>query len=84
MGDDTWTGLYPDRFLRSYPYPSFNVWDLDTVDNGVTLNLFPEIKKNDWHLLIGHYLGVDHAGHKHGPSHPEMSRKLGEMNDVIK
>ena len=27
--------------------------------------------------------GVDHAGHKFGPDHPEMSRKLEEMNSVI-
>ena len=27
--------------------------------------------------------GVDHAGHKFGPHHPEMARKLSEMNSVI-
>lgn len=27
---------------------------------------------------------MDHCGHKHGPLHSEMSRKLTEMNDVIK
>lgn len=27
---------------------------------------------------------MDHCGHKHGPLHAEMSRKLTEMNDVIK
>ena len=27
--------------------------------------------------------GVDHAGHKFGPQHPEMGRKLREMNTVI-
>ena len=26
---------------------------------------------------------MDHAGHKFGPDHPEMSRKLDEMNSVI-
>ena len=62
-GDDTWMGLFPDRFLRAYPFPSFDVWDLDTVDNGVTKHLFEELKKpDDWDVLIGHYLGVDHAG----------------------
>ena len=43
-----------------------------------------ELKKNDWDLLIAHFLGVDHCGHKHGPLHHEMSRKLTEMNEVIK
>lgn len=83
MGDDTWDGLYPGRFKRNYPFPSFNVKDLDTVDRGVTDNLFHEMKRNDWSLLIGHYLGVDHAGHRYGPNHPEMKRKLEEMNYVI-
>ena len=31
MGDDTWMQLFPDHFDKSYPYPSFNVKDLDTV-----------------------------------------------------
>lgn len=41
------------------------------------------MRKNDWDLLIAHFLGVDHCGHKHGPLHREMSRKLTEMNEVI-
>ncbi|XP_072391039.1 GPI ethanolamine phosphate transferase 3 isoform X1 [Diabrotica undecimpunctata] len=84
MGDDTWNGLYPHRFTRNFPYPSFNVWDLDTVDNGVKENLYPELDNNDWSLLIGHFLGVDHCGHRYGPNHPEMERKLGEIDDVIR
>lgn len=83
MGDDTWIGLYPHRFERQYPFPSFNVWDLDTVDTGIKKHLQPELKKNDWDLLIAHFLGVDHCGHRYGPFHPEMSRKLDEMNTVI-
>ena len=35
MGDDTWQQLVPGAFVRSYPYPSFNVHDLHTVDDGV-------------------------------------------------
>ncbi len=43
MGDDTWTGLFPPEsgaFAKSHPYPSFDVWDLDTVDRGVDRHLF--------------------------------------------
>ncbi|CAH1163782.1 unnamed protein product [Phaedon cochleariae] len=83
MGDDTWSGLFPNRFTRNFPYPSFNVWDLDTVDNGVKVNLYPELNNTDWSLLIGHFLGVDHCGHRYGPNHPEMSRKLTEINSVL-
>ena len=46
--------------------------------------LYSELKTaGSWDVLIGHFLGVDHAGHKFGPNHPEMGRKLGEMNAVI-
>lgn len=84
MGDDTWVGLYPRRFTREFPFPSFNVWDLDTVDDGIKKHLPSEIQKKDWDLLIAHFLGVDHCGHRYGPFHPEMTRKLDEMNSVIR
>ena len=44
-GDDTWMGLFPGRFTRAFPYPSFDVWDLDTVDTGVTKHLYQELKR---------------------------------------
>lgn len=34
MGDSTWTELFPKRFKRKFAYPSFNIHDLDTIDNG--------------------------------------------------
>lgn len=42
-GDDTWMGLFPKQFSRAFPYPSFDVWDLDTVDRGVHDCLFKEL-----------------------------------------
>jgi GPI ethanolamine phosphate transferase 3 subunit O len=33
---------------RRYPYPSFNVKDLHTVDDGVLEHLLPEIARDDW------------------------------------
>lgn len=84
LGDDTWTHLFPDRFIRQYSFPSLNIMDLDTIDDGINKLISSEIKKDDWSLLIAHYLGVDHCGHKFGPNHPEMARKLNEMNGVIK
>ena len=36
MGDDTWMQMAPWAFKAgAHPFPSFNVMDLDTVDNGV-------------------------------------------------
>ena len=58
--------------------------DLHTVDNGVIAHLIPELKTTDWDVLIAHFLGVDHCGHKYGPNHPEMASKLSQMDDVLR
>ncbi|CAK9440526.1 uncharacterized protein LODBEIA_P46000 [Lodderomyces beijingensis] len=84
-GDDTWTALF-DEYIHpdmNFPYPSLNVWDLHTVDNGVIEHLYPSIKTRDWDILIGHFLGVDHVGHRYGPKHYSMKEKLNQMNSVV-
>ncbi|ODV79788.1 uncharacterized protein CANTADRAFT_21076 [Suhomyces tanzawaensis NRRL Y-17324] len=88
MGDDTWYALFNEYVNPelNFPYPSLNVWDLDTVDNGVIEHLFPLIQKENrtqWDVLIGHFLGVDHVGHRYGPRHFSMKEKLNQMNQVI-
>lgn len=98
MGDDTWMSIFPNSFDKNltYPFDSFNVEDLHSVDEGVISHLLPLLKKkegeevvgsedqNDWDVLIGHFLGVDHVGHRLGPSHPTMRAKLSQMNDVLR
>ncbi|OJJ81894.1 mannose-ethanolamine phosphotransferase GPI13 [Aspergillus glaucus CBS 516.65] len=89
LGDDTWHSLFPDYFDANLtrPFDSFNVWDLYTVDNGVTANLFPLLHPDNatkWDVVFGHYLGVDHAGHRYGPDHATMGEKLREMDQVIR
>ncbi|CAM1503017.1 Fc.00g077930.m01.CDS01 [Cosmosporella sp. VM-42] len=89
VGDDTWWSLFPGYFEPniSKAYDSFNVWDLHTVDNGVIDKIFPLLapeRKSEWDLLIGHCLGVDHAGHRYGPDHPAMKSKLQQMDDFIR
>ncbi|KAM3254948.1 hypothetical protein ACQJBY_048401 [Aegilops geniculata] len=83
MGDDTWTQLYPEHFNKSFPYPSFNVKDLDTVDNGVIDHLLPSLHENDWDVLIAHFLGVDHAGHIFGVDSTPMIQKLEQYNQIL-
>ncbi|TFK38348.1 hypothetical protein BDQ12DRAFT_109059 [Crucibulum laeve] len=87
MGDDTWMSVFPDSFEANmtFPYDSFNVEDLHTVDEGVITHLFPllEDKTKPFEFLIGHFLGVDHVGHRVGPDHPSMKAKLEQMNDVL-
>lgn len=88
MGDDTWMSVFPDSFEpnMTFPYDSFNVEDLHTVDEGVINHLFPllENPNKPFDFLIGHFLGVDHVGHRVGPDHPSMKAKLTQMNDVLK
>ncbi|KKA29723.1 hypothetical protein TD95_003817 [Thielaviopsis punctulata] len=89
LGDDTWLSLFPGHFETniSRAYDSFNVWDLHTVDNGVLEHIFPLLedgKKGEWDILIGHLLGVDHAGHRYGPDHSAMTAKLGQMDKFVR
>ena len=89
LGDDTWHSLFPGYFDANltHAYDSFNVWDLFTVDNGVTEHLIPLLSPENtgkWDILFGHYLGVDHAGHRYGPDHPATNSKLREMDDVLR
>lgn len=83
MGDDTWMRLFPDSFASAHPYDSFNVEDLHTVDEGVIEHLFPHMRNATWDVIIGHFLGVDHVGHRTGPYTSTMRDKLQQMNDVL-
>ncbi|XP_061409859.1 LOW QUALITY PROTEIN: GPI ethanolamine phosphate transferase 3-like [Lethenteron reissneri] len=83
LGDDTWMGLFPTHFHRAFPFPSLNVRDLHSVDDGILQHLHSEVAKSDWDVIIAHFLGVDHVGHRLGPLHPAMSDKLSQMNEVL-
>lgn len=89
LGDDTWHSLFPGYFEPNltHAYESFDVWDLHTVDNGVTKHIFPLLEaanSSKWDVIFGHYLGVDHAGHRYGPDHPAMTAKLNQMDEVFR
>lgn len=89
LGDDTWHSLFSGYFEPNLtkPFDSFNVWDLHTVDNGVNEHLFPLLQPGatkSWDVIIAHYLGVDHAGHRYGPDHPAMAEKLRQMDQSLR
>ena len=89
LGDDTWHALFPNHFepALTHSYDSFNVWDLHTVDEGVIEHIFPSLhagNSSKWDILIGHCLGVDHAGHRYGPDHSAMQAKLQQMDNFIR
>ncbi|KAJ1554678.1 mannose-ethanolamine phosphotransferase gpi13 [Nowakowskiella sp. JEL0078] len=86
MGDDTWQAVFPHSINESYPFPSLDVMDLHSVDNGVLEHLIPTItdsNRSRWDFLIAHFLGVDHCGHRWGPESIAMEEKLVQMNGVL-
>lgn len=46
--------------------------------------MFVAVEGDDWDVLIAHFLGVDHCGHRFGPDHPAMAEKLTQMDGVIR
>ena len=92
MGDDTWLNLFPTSIDETYPYPSFNVKDLHTVDNGCIQHLIPTLQQRRAEadngttlrsVTIAHFLGVDHVGHRYHAGHDTMADKLAQLNGVL-
>lgn len=53
------------------------------MDRNVTRHVDVELQRNDWDVLILHYLGLDHIGHLAGPRSPLVQPKLDEMDDIV-
>ncbi|XP_065365979.1 GPI ethanolamine phosphate transferase 2 isoform X2 [Calliphora vicina] len=50
----------------------------------VTNALKAELQLSDWHLMVLHYLGLDHIGHVEGSHSDNIYKKLLEMDNNIK
>lgn len=88
LGDDTWLHLFPEIQKDSVGivagFHSFHLFDLDSVDNEIIKRLFPRMESRDYDVLIAHFLGVDHCGHKYGPAHTHCGLKLEQMDGIIR
>ncbi|CAN1216211.1 GPI ethanolamine phosphate transferase 2 [Linum perenne] len=84
LGDDTWLRLFPGLFARHDGVNSFYVKDTIQVDYNVSRHLRKELGRDDWNLLVLHYLGLDHVGHIGGRNSFLMGPKLTEMDEVVK
>ncbi|EED12545.1 transferase (Gpi7), putative [Talaromyces stipitatus ATCC 10500] len=82
-GDDTWLNLFPNTFDRFEGTSSFFVSDFTEVDNNVTRHVSPELARDDWSVMVLHYLGLDHIGHKAGPKSSHMIPKQREMDGIV-
>lgn len=84
-GDNTWTKMFPNIFRRYYAnIDSLFVNDFYEGDKNITKVLSSELKRQDWRLLILHYLGLDHIGHVEGPFSSKVPPKLREMDNVVR
>ncbi|BGP28529.1 mannose-ethanolamine phosphotransferase gpi13 [Rhodotorula toruloides] len=94
VGDETWLNVFPRKGKDSvwqegfvWPYDSFDVEDLDTVDRSVRehlLELLDERRQREWDIVVAHELGLDHAGHRFGAEHRETTRKLRETEQLLR
>ncbi|KAL8272868.1 hypothetical protein Esti_003177 [Eimeria stiedai] len=84
IGDDTWQRSFGHLLTRTHAFPSLNIQDLHTVDNGVKAEMPKEFAQSDWSFLVGHALGVDHVGHGDVLDSEFMWKKLTEVNDMLK
>lgn len=82
-GDDTWLKLFPGFFDRADGTTSFFVSDFTEVDNNVTRHVPVELAQDDWSVMVLHYLGLDHIGHKTGPRSVNMAPKQREMDKIV-
>ncbi|EGT31363.1 hypothetical protein CAEBREN_32062 [Caenorhabditis brenneri] len=84
LGDDTWLSLFPNQFTKTAAYDSFDINDLNSVDDKIAPKLHEEVTSSESSsIIIAHFLGVDHCGHKFGPSHPVMADTLRKMDKII-
>ncbi|SCU80964.1 LAFA_0C02036g1_1 [Lachancea sp. 'fantastica'] len=85
FGDDTWLKLFPPDFFNMVDGTnSFFVSDFEEVDYNVTRHLPQQLASQElWDVMILHYLGLDHIGHKGGAFSKFMRPKHREMDTVI-
>ena len=90
IGDDTWVSLFPpERLTKAQPYPSLNVKDIDGCDDFVRARLPAELAEaasqlpSQRSVVVGHFLGIDHIGHRYGLEHAEFRNKIAQMDSVL-
>ncbi len=52
MGADMWGRLFPSYFSEIHAFDSYNSFDLNSVDEGITKKLYKYLEEDSWHHLI--------------------------------
>jgi GPI ethanolamine phosphate transferase 3 subunit O len=83
-GDYIWTPMFGKYFDRYKDFESLNVRDLDTLDANVATELYRELDAgSDFDIMLCHVIGVDSAGHTYNAQHPEIERKLLDIEEML-
>lgn len=64
IGDIIWEINFPNIFSRAFTKPALDIYDIDSDDANVNEHIFRELEADDWDLLVAHYVGADHVGHR--------------------
>ena len=83
IGDETWVTLF-DLYINSkITFPSFDIYDIDGVDNVIFKTLEPNIRSHNSSLIIAHFLGVDHSAHVFSYNHPRVIKKISQIDSFL-
>ncbi|KAK7195758.1 ethanolamine phosphotransferase [Novymonas esmeraldas] len=99
LGDDTWEKLLPNTAARRYwkkavGIPSFDVADFDTNDDAVLAEVFDVLSSetaeaaapatSHARLIVAHFLGIDHIGHRIDADNPFMRGKILQLDQMLR
>ncbi len=81
-GDPLWAEYFPKDFTETCLAEGFNLKDT-TVDHKSILFVQSKISDNNFDLILGHMLSVDHMGHAYGLADPRMAEHIAVNDQVI-
>ena len=80
IGDNVWKELFKNKINFDLTKESFDIFDINSIDNLIFEKLPIELKKNNSNLIISHFLGVDHSSHVYGFNSIEVKKKIKKIN----
>lgn len=81
-GDPLWVEYFPDDFTESCPALGFNIKD-PAVDSNTIPFLKKKIAENNFDLLLGHVLSIDHMGHSFGLGDERVKTQIAANDKLI-
>jgi len=82
VGDPLWKETFADDVIEGFKSKSFDLKDMDS-EKTVSDTVLSIIEQNNFDLLVGHRLGVDHIGHTyHTNLDPRIEEQL-TLNDDL-